>query len=76
LRAQEGIGSTFVTVLEHYQQQLKACGGKLMDGVNPKVKRQLDRTETASDLLGAEKVFVATTTLEASTKAAYDAVQR
>jgi sulfate permease, SulP family len=76
LRAQEGIGSSFVAVLERYSQQLKARGGKLMvAGVNPKVKRQLDRTETTSEILGAENVFVATTTLQASTKAAYDAAQ-
>jgi SulP family sulfate permease len=77
LRAQEGIGSSFVTVLERYSQQLKARGGKLMvAGVNPKVKRQLDRTETTSEILGKENVFVATTSLGASTRAAYDAAQR
>jgi len=77
LRAQEGIGSSFVTVLERYSQQVKAAGGRLMVvGVNPKVKRQLDRTETTSDILGPENVFVATTTLGASTRAALDAAQR
>jgi len=77
LRAQEGIGSSFVTVLERYSQQLKVRGGKLMvAGVNPKAKRQLDRTQTTSEILGEENVFVATTTLRASTKAAYDAAQR
>jgi SulP family sulfate permease len=45
LRAQEGIGSSFIGVLEHYAQQLRAHDGKLMvAGVNPKVKGQLDRT--------------------------------
>ena len=77
LRAQEGIGSSFITVLERYSQQVKAAGGRLMvAGVNPKVKGQLDRTETTSDLLGPENVFVATTTLGASTRAALDAAQR
>ena len=77
LRAQEGIGSSFVTVLERYSQQIKAAGGRLMvAGVNPKVKRQLDRTETTSDILGPENVFVATTTLGASTRTALDAAQR
>jgi SulP family sulfate permease len=77
LRAQEGIGSSFVTVLERYSQQVKAAGGRLMvAGVNPKVKRQLDRTETTSDILGPENVFVVTTTLGASTRAALAAAQR
>ena len=77
LRAQEGIGSSFVTVLERHSQQLKTRGGKLMvAGVNTKAKLQLDRTETTGEILGEENVFVATTTLGASTKAAYDAAQR
>ena len=77
LRAQEGIGSSFVTVLERYSQQLKARGGKLMvAGVNPRVKGQLDRTEASSDILGKENVFVSTTTLGASTRDAYAAAQR
>ena len=57
------MGSSFVTVLERYSQQVKAVGGKLMvAGVSTKVKGQLDRTETTSDILGPENVFVATTT--------------
>ncbi len=77
LRAQEGIGSSFITVLERYSQQIKAVGGRLMvAGVSKKVKGQLDRTETTSDLLGPENVFVATTNLGASTRAALAAAQR
>lgn len=77
LRAQEGIGSSFVTVLERYSQQIKAAGGRLMvAGVNPKVKGQLDRTETTSDILGPENVFVASTNIGTSTRAALDAAQR
>jgi sulfate permease, SulP family len=77
LRTQEGIGTGFINVVERYDQQLQAAGGKLMvAGVNPKVKGQLDRTETTSEILGAENVFVATTTLGAATHAAYDAAQR
>jgi hypothetical protein len=48
----------------------------MVAGVNPKVKRQLDRTETTSDILGPENVFVATTTLGASTRAALAVAQR
>jgi SulP family sulfate permease len=77
LRAQEGIGSSFVTVLERYSQQIQAAGGKLMvAGVSSKVKGQLDRTEATGELLGTENVFVATTALGASTRAALDAAQR
>ena len=77
LRAQEGIGSSFIEVLKRYSQQINAAGGKLMvAGVSRKVKGQLDRTETTSEILGAENVFVATTTLGASTRAAYAAAQR
>jgi SulP family sulfate permease len=77
LRAQEGVGSSFVTVLERYSQQVKVAGGRLMvAGVNPKAKGQLDRTETTSEILGGDNVFVATTTIGASTRAALDAAQR
>jgi SulP family sulfate permease len=77
LRAQEGIGSSFVTVLERYSQQIQAAGGKLMvAGVSRKVKGQLDRTETTGEILGPENVFVATTALGASTRAALAAAQR
>jgi sulfate permease, SulP family len=77
LRAQEGIGSSFVTVLERYSQQIQAAGGKLMvAGVSRKVKGQLDRTEATGEILGKENVFVATTALGASTRAALEAAQR
>lgn len=77
LHAQEGIGSNFVTVLERYSQQIKDHRGKLMvAGINRKIKGQLDRTETTSEILGPENVFVSTTTLGASTRDAYAAAQR
>jgi len=77
LRAQEGIGSSFVTVLERYSQQIKGAGGKLMvAGVSSKVKGQLDRTEATGEILGQENVFVATTALGASSRAALEAAQR
>jgi SulP family sulfate permease len=77
LRAQEGIGSSFVTVLERYNTQIRAHGGRLMvAGVSPKVQGQLERTLTSSEVLGPENVFVATSTLAASTREAYAAAQR
>ena len=76
LRAQEGVGSSFVAVLERYHQQVKAADGRLMvAGVSKKVKGQLDRTHTTADLLGTENVFVATDYLGTSTLAAYMAAQ-
>jgi len=76
LRAQEGIGSSFVTVLERYSHQIKGAGGRLMvAGVNKKVKGQLDRTEATGEILGPENVFIATTALGASTRAALEAAQ-
>jgi SulP family sulfate permease len=64
-------------VVERYAQQLKAHGGKLMlAGVNAKIKGQLDRTKTTSDILDAENVLEATATLGASTRTALEAAQR
>ncbi len=48
----------------------------MVAGVNRKVKGQLDRTETTGEILGSENVFVATTALGASTRAALEAAQR
>ncbi len=76
LRAQENVGSSFIAVMERYSQQLRAHGGKLMlAGIHPKIKGQLDRTGTTAEILGAENVFEATTTVGASTRAAYAAAQ-
>ena len=47
----------------------------MVAGVSRKVKGQLDRTETTKDILGEENVFVASTNLGASTRAAYTAAQ-
>jgi SulP family sulfate permease len=76
IRAQEGIGSSFIEVLVRYSQQIHAANGRLMvAGVRKKVKGQLDRTEATSEILGAENVFVATDTLGQSTRAALAAAQ-
>ncbi len=77
LRAQEAIGSSFIAVVGRYAQQLRAHGGKLiLAGVSAQVKRQLDRTETTRDVLGEENVFLAATTLGASTRAALAAAEQ
>jgi SulP family sulfate permease len=75
LRGTEQIGSTFITVLERYASELRANGGRLMlSGVHPKVKDQLQRTETTEDI-PEEIIFMATPVLGESTKAALAAAQ-
>ena len=60
LRGKSEIGSTFVTVLQHYAQALQARQGKLMlVGVDRLVRDQLAKTGVLK-LIGNENVFVAT----------------
>ncbi|MBK8050842.1 MAG: hypothetical protein IPK16_29300 [Anaerolineales bacterium] len=47
----------------------------MISGVHPKVKRQLDRTETTTEILGEENVFEASPVVGASTREAYAAAQ-
>ena len=76
LRQSTRIGSTFVNLLEFYEEQLKAGGGKLMlAGVSPQVKEQLDITETTRDVLGDEEIFLATDILGESTELALAAAR-
>jgi SulP family sulfate permease len=71
LRQSRQISSTFVNVLEFYDKQLKDQGGKLMlAGVGPRVKEQLDLTETTQDVLGEEAIYLSTDIMGDSTKAA------
>ena len=75
LRGTEQIGSTFITVLERYASELRANGGRLMlAGVHPKVKEQLQRTETTEDI-PEEIIFMATPILGESTKSAVAAAK-
>jgi SulP family sulfate permease len=74
LRQSRQISSTFVNVLEFYDAQLRAQGGKLMlSGVGPRVKEQLDLTETTQDVLGEEAIYLSTDIIGDSTKAALEA---
>lgn len=66
LRGKSEIGSTFMTVLQHYSQALQARQGKLMlVGVDPLVRDQLAKTGVLK-LIGEENVFVATPQLGAA----------
>ena len=60
LRGKSQIGSTFVTVLQHYSQALRDQDSKLMlVGVDPAVRDQLAKTGVLK-LIGEENVFLAT----------------
>lgn len=60
LRGKSEIGSTFMTVLQHYSQALQARQGKLLlAGVDPLVRDQLAKTGVLKRI-GDENVFVAT----------------
>jgi SulP family sulfate permease len=76
LRQSDRISSTFINVLEYYAAQLKASGGKLiLAGIYPRVKEQLDLTETTQDVFGEENVFLATENIAQSTLEAMKAAQ-
>jgi SulP family sulfate permease len=71
LRQSRQISSTFVNVLEFYDAQLKAQGGKLiLAGVGPRVKEQLDLTETTQDVFGEEAIYLSTDIIGDSMKEA------
>jgi SulP family sulfate permease len=60
LRGKSQIGTTFVTVLQHYSQALQGQDSKLMlVGVDPAVRDQLAKTGVLK-LIGEENVFLAT----------------
>jgi SulP family sulfate permease len=66
LRGKSEIGSTFLTVLQHYAEALQARQSKLMlVGVDPLVRDQLAKTGVLK-LIGDENVFVATPQLGAA----------
>ena len=76
LHGRTQIRSTFILVLERYAQKLQENGGKLiLSGVSETVKEQLDKTET-TDTIPETDIFMATTRLGASTKAAIEAANR
>ena len=75
LRSQRSIGSTFISMLEHYATQVQASGGKLMlTGINRKVLHQLELTET-TDKIPREDIFLADDELGISSIGAISAAQ-
>lgn len=76
LRQQSHIASTFVDLIESYETEIRAQGGKLiLAGVSPHIKEQLDATETTEEWLGEEDIFIADDILGDSIQDAYAAAQ-
>jgi SulP family sulfate permease len=76
LRGHNEIDSTFIILMERYNEQLEASGGKLiLAGVSEHTRKQLDKTETTDELLGEEDIFEATEILGESFQLAYQAAQ-
>jgi hypothetical protein len=76
LRRSDRIASTLINVLQHYEAQLRARGGKHeLAGVSPCVKEQPDVTETASDVLGDESILLATENIGEATRLTLEAAQ-
>jgi len=72
IRGVDQVGSTMITVLERYAEELRANGGKLMlSGVGQIVLDQLLRTET-TESIPEGTVFMATDTLGESTRDALE----
>jgi SulP family sulfate permease len=66
LRGKTEIGSTLMTVLQHYSEALRAHASKLMlVGVDPQLRDQLAKTGVLQ-ALGEENVFIATPQLGAA----------
>jgi hypothetical protein len=76
LLGQEKINSTFINLLERYNEQIEAVHGKLMlAGVSEHAKEQLDLTEITEEIFGEEDIFEETDILGASVKGANQAAQ-
>ena len=76
LRGRDEIGSTFIGVLQRYQQTLQANSGALfLAGVAPHVKRQLARTGIDSQI-GEARIFLEQSQLGASMNLAVTAARQ
>jgi SulP family sulfate permease len=71
LRGQPRVGSTFLSVIDKYSDQLAAVNGKLyLSGVDEEVYKQIQRSHEL-DLAGPVSVYMATATRGESSKQAY-----
>jgi SulP family sulfate permease len=63
MRGRDTVTPTFLAFLERYAKKMHAGGNRLiLAGVEPRVKEQLEATETMA-LIGASNIFVATAVL-------------
>jgi SulP family sulfate permease len=70
LRGESNVGSTFLIVIGHYAEQVRANGGRLLlSGVDPAVKRRMSRTGHLAEI-GEENVFIADHMITKSSDAA------
>jgi SulP family sulfate permease len=75
LRGYEGLGSTFVGVLERYAERLQAKGGRLLlSGVSESTLKLLQETET-TETIPEENIFLADDSLGSSTRRALKAAR-
>ena len=75
LRGRTSLGATFFVTAADYAARLQQVGGRLyLSGVDPALVEQLTRSGRV-DVTGDVQVFEATSTIGASTRAAYDAAQ-
>jgi SulP family sulfate permease len=73
LRGHREIGSTFLSVVGRYAEQLRTGGGKLvLAGVDPDAKARMERSGYLSKI-GPENVFTASDVVGESTDAAFEA---
>ena len=76
LHQQSQIASTFINLLEDYDTDIRAQGGKLiLAGVSPHIKKQLDVTGITAEQLGDENIFLTGDVLGESTQEAMQAAQ-
>jgi SulP family sulfate permease len=75
LRGREEVGSTFLRVLERYNEQLRAGGGKVMlTDISVHVREQLGRTGVLH-ALGEENIYTATPIIGETTRRAVQDAQ-
>jgi len=76
LRGHDKINSTFINLIERYNQQIEASQGRLiLAGVNDRIKKQLDQTGITEELFGEENIFMETEILGESIQDAYQFAQ-
>jgi SulP family sulfate permease len=72
VRGRSEIGTTFLDVVSRYAQRVRANGGRLLlSGIDPNVKERMSRTGHLA-AIGEENVYLATSYVGESTRAAFE----